>query len=123
VTDDRRKRETRTTPKYRRIADDLRGRIQAGEFGTGDYLPTKEQLMAHYEVALTTLSQAIKVLADEGWVESQQGVGTQVLDPPEPVPAPDFAALLKAFGELTGKVEDVSARLTVLEEASGASSS
>lgn len=62
------------TPKYRQIADDLRARINAGEFATGK-LPGEAALRERYETSIATLRAALKVLHDEGITEAQQGRG------------------------------------------------
>ncbi|MFF2792014.1 GntR family transcriptional regulator [Streptomyces sp. NPDC058049] len=65
-------------PKYQRIADALRGAIQAGEYGPGDRLPGENDLMATYEVARMTARQALGVLQNEGLAEARKGAGVFV---------------------------------------------
>lgn len=64
------------TPKYRQIADDLRARVDAGEFDAAGKLPGEAALRAHYGgVAINTMRQALKILQDEGVVEARHGAG------------------------------------------------
>ncbi|QVI24509.1 winged helix-turn-helix transcriptional regulator [Nocardia tengchongensis] len=70
--------ESASTPKYQVIANDLRDKIIAGTYAVGSQLPTKAELMTHYDVALNTVDRALDVLRDLGLIESQQGVGTFV---------------------------------------------
>jgi GntR family transcriptional regulator len=67
--------------KYDRIADDLRRRIQAGEFAPGAQLPTESVLMELYRVSLPTIRSALSVLRGEGLVESRHGLGTYIRQP------------------------------------------
>ncbi len=68
------------TPAYRKIADDLRVRITAGEFAPGQLLPTQQELAERYQVARMTARQALAELVNEGLVTSQQGKGVTVRD-------------------------------------------
>ncbi len=61
--------------RYRNIADDLRGRIAAEEFGAGGLLPSESTLCATYEASRVTIRRALETLRDEGLVESRQGFG------------------------------------------------
>lgn len=58
----------------------MRARLLAGEFEVGDRMPSIAELMDHYDVrGLNTIRQALSLLAEDGLVESRQGVGTFVL--------------------------------------------
>lgn len=65
---------------YRRIADDLRARIAAGEFRPGDQLPTYKMLAEHYNAGLTTVQKAVRHLQDEGVIVGVQGAGNYVAE-------------------------------------------
>lgn len=66
--------------RYKEIYEDLRARLLAGEFEVGDRMPSIAELMDHYDVpGLNTIRQALILLAEDGLVESRQGVGTFVL--------------------------------------------
>lgn len=66
---------------YRRVADDLRARITAGEFPPGAKLPTRKQLAAHYGVSDIVIGAAMRELASAGVTESLPGVGVYVAEP------------------------------------------
>jgi GntR family transcriptional regulator len=68
-------RKSGETHKYREIADDLRRRIQAEEFGDKRRLPGERKLAEHYDASQMTIRQALGVLRDEGLVESRVGSG------------------------------------------------
>ena len=65
-------------PPWRRVADDLRRRIEAGEFPPGAPLPSLLTLVDEYGVSRSTAAKAVAALRDEGLVESVRGWGTFV---------------------------------------------
>ncbi|MEV0586856.1 GntR family transcriptional regulator [Nonomuraea sp. NPDC050310] len=65
-------------PIYRRIADQLRARISAGELRDGDKLPGENALMSEYGVARATARQALSVLINEGLAVPKRGSGVYV---------------------------------------------
>ncbi|HZR53324.1 MAG TPA: GntR family transcriptional regulator [Streptosporangiaceae bacterium] len=69
-----------TVPMYRRIAHDLRQRIQAGDLSPGEQLPTELELREAYDASRNTIRDAIKWLATNGLVESRAGQGTFVVE-------------------------------------------
>lgn len=66
------------SPIYRRIADQLRTRISAGELRDGDRLPGENALMSEYGVARATARQALSVLINEGLAVPKRGSGVYV---------------------------------------------
>lgn len=67
-------------PAYQRIADDLRDRINAGEFGPGDQLPTQDELIEQTGAARGTIIKAIDLLVHEGLVIARRPLGVFVRD-------------------------------------------
>ena len=63
---------------YRRIADAIRTKISNGEYKVGEALPTEAQLRELFSVSRVTVRQAIKLLVENGELESVQGSGTYV---------------------------------------------
>ena len=61
----------------------LRRRIADGELSPGDRLPPERTLAEMFSVSRNTVREAIKVLIDNGVVESRQGAGNYVVDMPE----------------------------------------
>jgi DNA-binding GntR family transcriptional regulator len=74
------RRPGRTGPKYRQIADDLRSRIERGEYRPGSRLPTKAELMTQHHVAVNTVERAIEELRKARLVETAQGAGMFVTE-------------------------------------------
>jgi DNA-binding GntR family transcriptional regulator len=101
-------------PRYRQIADDLRGRLGAGEFPVDSALPSISALQDEYEVlGLNTVRQALAILQTEGLIEPMQGRGTFVLALPQP--AGDLEALRKDVAELKGVLKAARSVLSRLE--------
>jgi GntR family transcriptional regulator len=69
-----------TEPMYRQIAEDLRAKIESGEIGPGEQLPTENQLRKAYEASRNTVRDAIGWLANHWLVETRAGRGTFVVD-------------------------------------------
>jgi GntR family transcriptional regulator len=67
---------------YRRIADDLRARIESGEFEVEGHdeqqLPSRAKLAEEYGVADMTIGRALRVLMDEDLIFGVAGLGVFV---------------------------------------------
>jgi GntR family transcriptional regulator len=61
--------------RYRTIADDLRRRVEEGEFAAGRLLPSESELSGAYAASRITIRKALEVLRDEGLLDSRQGFG------------------------------------------------
>ncbi len=64
-------------PKYMILAETLKNSIEK-EFVFGDRLPTQRALMKQYDVSLTTVGRALRILADEQVISCHVGRGTFV---------------------------------------------
>jgi GntR family transcriptional regulator len=53
-----------------RVGADLRRRLTAGEWRSGDVLPTTRELAEAYEVSQATVSRVIRLLEAEGLVRT-----------------------------------------------------
>ncbi|MDH6575554.1 GntR family transcriptional regulator [Kitasatospora sp. MAP5-34] len=70
------------SPKYQRLAADLRRRIASGEWRSDAALPVETELEQHYGVARNTVRLAVDVLVNEGRLIRLQGKGTYLKDHP-----------------------------------------
>ncbi|MDH6141714.1 GntR family transcriptional regulator [Kitasatospora sp. GP30] len=70
------------SPKYQRLAADLRRRISAGEWPGGTALPVEAELEQQYSVARNTVRLAVDVLVNEGLLVRLQGKGTFLREHP-----------------------------------------
>jgi GntR family transcriptional regulator len=68
--------------RYREIADDLRRRLEAGEFAAARLLPSEAGLGGAYGASRVTIRRALEVLRDEGLVTARQGLGWTVAADP-----------------------------------------
>jgi GntR family transcriptional regulator len=64
------------------IADGLRERVVAGEFGPGDRLPGEPELARSLGVSRSSLRAAIALLEEDGLLRRLHGSGTYVTDRP-----------------------------------------
>ncbi|MEU8397995.1 GntR family transcriptional regulator [Nonomuraea sp. NPDC048892] len=53
----------------------LQRRIEAGAYPPGTLLPSENQLIQEFGVSRPTVVAALRVLREQGWIESQQGKG------------------------------------------------
>lgn len=68
----------RSVPVWPQIADDLRRRLDAGEWASGDRFPGTVALSAEYEVAQSSVQKAVVQLRTEGRVHTVLGAGSYV---------------------------------------------
>ncbi|MET9076201.1 GntR family transcriptional regulator [Streptomyces sp. NPDC004232] len=73
--------------KYEEIAESLRARIAAGEFGPGETLPSGRDLAEQWSVSRATTVKALDVLRNDGVVVAKQGTGFVVTETPVARPA------------------------------------
>ena len=72
-------------PIWRRIAEDLRVKIENGELGSsGQPLPSELELRAEYKASRNTVRDAVKWLMSRGLVETRPGQGTYVVQAIDP---------------------------------------
>jgi DNA-binding GntR family transcriptional regulator len=93
-------------PKYRRVANDLRARITAGEFPVGSKLPKIANLRDEYGVASNTIERAVDELRAAGLVTSAQGSGIYVQSVTGE-PSAEFTAVMKRLDEMEDDVRQL----------------
>jgi GntR family transcriptional regulator len=90
-------------PIWRRIAEDLRQKIESGELGRdGRALPSELELRDQYEASRNTVRDAVKWLTTRGLVETRPGQGTFVVKAIDPFVAPLDMTLEAVAGSETG---------------------
>ncbi|MDG4829481.1 winged helix-turn-helix domain-containing protein [Solwaraspora sp. WMMD1047] len=70
------------TPYYERIANEIRAKIDSGEWPPGTKLPSTSQLCAQYDVSTQVIRSVMLILRSEGLVEGHQGKGVYVRERP-----------------------------------------
>lgn len=71
-------------PIYRKIADDLRQKIESGALEPGTQLATEDELKDEYGASRNTIRDAVKWLISWGLVETRPGKGTFVIEKADP---------------------------------------
>ena len=110
-------------PPFLQLADELRTAIAKGELSAGQRLPSTRELAETYGIATMTVTNAVRVLRDEGLVVAHQGRGTYVQDNAQAIAqdhvghVPDsvssIAAELRSMQDTLQGLDD---RLSQLEE-------
>ncbi|MEA5016331.1 MAG: GntR family transcriptional regulator [Candidatus Limiplasma sp.] len=65
---------------YMRVYNVLKKQILEGGYPIGSLLPTESELERIFDVSRTTVRKAVEILCREGFLETRQGRGTEVLD-------------------------------------------
>ena len=66
---------------YHEIYNDLRERIEAGEFSYQEFIPSEAKLVEHYACSHNTVRKALSVLRMHGYVQPIWGKGVLVILP------------------------------------------
>jgi DNA-binding GntR family transcriptional regulator len=67
-----------TPPKYAQVIEAIQRRIESGEYPPGSLLPSEHQFADEFSIARPTVVRALRVLRQDGWIETQQGKGSFV---------------------------------------------
>jgi GntR family transcriptional regulator, histidine utilization repressor len=68
-------------PAYQGIKDFILARIESGEWGEGDLVPSENELAREFKVARMTVNRALRELTAEQVITRVQGAGTFVARP------------------------------------------
>jgi DNA-binding transcriptional regulator YhcF (GntR family) len=79
-------------PVYVQLKEQIRHLIAVGELGPGTQLPPAERLADNLRINRHTVLKAYQELAQQGYVESRNGVGSFVRDAPGPAGAETLPA-------------------------------
>ncbi|MBA2174208.1 GntR family transcriptional regulator [Halobacillus locisalis] len=67
-------------PMYYQIEEDLKQRMDRGEFASGDMIPSERELSLHYDVSRMTVRQAMSNMVNDGFLYREKGKGTFVAE-------------------------------------------
>ena len=87
-------------PLYYQLMQELRARIEQGEWKPGDLFPSERELCETYGISRMTVRQALAELVNDGLLRRDQGRGTFVAKP----------KIRKRLSRLTSFTEDMRAR-------------
>jgi GntR family transcriptional regulator len=76
---------TSPLPAYYQVAQDLRRRLEQGEWRTGDRIPPELSLARNYGVSRVTVRQALAELVKDDLLERKPGSGTYVRPLQQPI--------------------------------------
>ncbi|WP_433255346.1 GntR family transcriptional regulator [Streptosporangium sp. CA-135522] len=83
---------------YKRIAAQIKVRIECGEIRPGDRIPSVREIMRDEGVSTATATRVAAVLRAEGYAESVPGIGTLATLPKRLTTGPDRLQMLRATG-------------------------
>ena len=66
--------------KYDAIYQDLKDKIEAEIYATGSLLPSESALQDMYQASRDTVRKALRLLKDDGFIQSQKGKGSTVIN-------------------------------------------
>lgn len=67
-----------TRPKWRQVADLIRGRIADGTYPAGSRVPSVVQLTEEFGIAAVTAQKVMRALREEGTIRTELGMGSYV---------------------------------------------
>lgn len=73
-----------TRPPYRQIVDHFQRQIRDGALPPGAQIPSITELATEWGVVHSTVVRAVRILRDEGWIDSSQGRKSVVAAHPPP---------------------------------------
>jgi DNA-binding GntR family transcriptional regulator len=86
-------------PRYRRLYESLRQRIEKGVYKTGDLLPSENELCAVHNMTRPTVRKALDMLMHEGYILKHQGLGSIVQGKPTGIGILSFSGTTSAIGQ------------------------
>jgi len=77
-----------SVPLYIQLKELLRDKIESGDLGDGELLPTEQELCEQFNLSRYTVRQALGELVKEGYIERVRGLGSFVRRVPKVANAP-----------------------------------
>lgn len=90
---------THSIPQYRKVYETLRKHIEQGVYSEGDILPSENELCAVHEVTRPTVRKALDILANDGYIKKQQGLGSVVQKRPKGIGILSLNGTTSAVGQ------------------------
>lgn len=86
-------------PRYRKLYETLRLRIEEGIYKKGELLPSENELCAVHKMTRPTVRKALDKLMHEGYIQKQQGLGSIVQGKPTGIGILSFSGTTSAIGQ------------------------
>ena len=87
-------------PLYKKIYTDLKHKIDSHIYTDGQYLPAERILSAEYQVERLTLRKALKLLQEEGYIQTLPGAGSRVTAPTADLPDSSYMIAFVISGDM-----------------------
>jgi GntR family transcriptional regulator len=71
-------------PIYMQVVDQIKEMIASGQLHPGDQLPTVRALALDLRINFNTVARAYRILDEIGFISTQHGRGTYILEMPSP---------------------------------------
>ncbi|MFF0122572.1 GntR family transcriptional regulator [Micromonospora arida] len=65
---------------YRRIANEIAGKVKSGELAPGEKLPSTREMAEQYGVHISTINRVMTILKDRELAEGHPGKGVYVAE-------------------------------------------
>lgn len=91
---------------FQDIYNDLKKDIEDGTYAYQSFLPSEAELTAHYGCSRSSVRRALRMLAEDGLVQSQQGKGVRVILNPALLDVSGYNGL-ETFNELSRRLHFV----------------
>lgn len=101
--------------RFELIVGQIEQRILNGELHGGDRLPTEHDLAEQFQVSLTAVREALKILAQKGLVEMRPGRGTTVIERTNEVLQSSLALMMKLHLSEVGGMQSLMEVREILE--------
>lgn len=99
---------------YRRIADDLKEKIENGFYPVGETLPSFGSLASQYGVKEGVARNAVYALRDEGIIDVEAGKGSVVVHKPSEAPPSERDQLMQQIASMRARIEQVAGEVAEL---------
>lgn len=87
-------------PLYLQIENDLRFKIDSGEWSAGDRIPSEKELEGTYNVSRITIRRALTELAQNNYLIRQRAKGTFVKNPSDSNQKPSYTVVVSFTQEM-----------------------
>ncbi len=92
-------------PVYKQVAEMIRARIEAGDLGLGEAVPSETELEVEYGIARTTARRVARELREQGLAYTVQGEGTFVGEPGTPRPEDQIPVYQQIAADIRRRIQ------------------